>query len=116
MFHRFRYSDAVQRLLRAFFVHAKEWFSDETYVQYRPFRDKSDPNIVLKAEGHPDVRARATGYFFTSADGSEREFRYVLSATELAKVKPGVAYSLHPGNESEYKWSVADGVRLIRPR
>ncbi len=97
-----------------FYFHAKEWFSNATYVQYRPFRDKSDPNVVLKAEGLPNVFARATGYFFTSGDGSEREFRFVLERSELAKMKPGVAYSIHPKNDSAYKWQVADGVRLVR--
>jgi hypothetical protein len=98
------------------FAHAEEWFDDAgDYLQYRPFLRKAGLDFVLRAEGRPDVRCRASSLFITHRDSQLREFEVVIPPDELAKMAVGVAYALHPVNPGkEFRWEVKEGLRVVR--
>jgi Transglutaminase-like superfamily/Bacterial TSP3 repeat len=98
------------------FIHGDEWWPNASdYLQYKVFMRRADPNFVLKAKGHPDVKATLTMTFFTHASQDVRELEVVIPPEELAKMAQGVAYTLHPVNGTpNYQWQVKDGVTLTR--
>ncbi|MFI5403133.1 MAG: transglutaminase domain-containing protein, partial [Planctomycetota bacterium] len=88
----------------------KENRQDGTHQQYKSFYDLADKEFVLRAEGHPDVPARAErGYWGSGA------FYLRIEPEALARMAADAPYALVPRNASEEcRWAVADGVALTR--
>jgi hypothetical protein len=99
-----------------FFVHGEEWLKEAgDYLQYKAFLWRADPQIVLKAKGEPDVRARVGGQYFTQSSTDLRDVEVTIAAPEFARMARGVAYTIHPVNgKSDYQWKVRDGVTIAR--
>ncbi len=98
-------------------MHVREGRPDEGTEQYETFYGKVGKGFVLRAEGRPDVRARATrGYWVAPAEGMQ-EFYLRIEPNEFPKMAPEVPYSLVPVEEHEtYRWVVAEGARVVRPK
>lgn len=99
-----------------FWAHAQEHFPQIGYQQYKAFLSHVDPEVLLKAKGHADVKAQATGWYFT-AGGTDRELQFGISLREFAKLKRGAAYTLHPANGTpSHQWRIGKGVTVKAPR
>jgi len=98
------------------FIHGDEWWDDAgDYLQYRAFLRQADRDLVFRASGRPDVRARVGMGLFTHASRGKREVEVVIPKTEYAKIAKGVPYAIHPANAvSGYRWKVKDGLTLTR--
>jgi hypothetical protein len=97
-------------------VHGDEWFADRNYQQYRRFLSRADGNFVLRAKGHPDVKAHFAGPYVTAPADNVREMEIVIPPEEYARMARRVAYTIHPVNANgEYRWRVAAGVTVTRP-
>ena len=99
-----------------FLFHVREWFTDQSYNQLKRFMNRTDPQIMLRAQGHPDVPATLNLWYHTSTTNDGREFEVFIKGSDYAKMTPGVPYRLVPANHSEYPWIVAEGVSLTRPK
>jgi hypothetical protein len=99
------------------FIHGEEWLQDAgDHLQYKAFMRRADGDFVLKAKDRPDVKARLEGSFYTQTSAKLRELEVIIPPKEFAKMAPGVAYTLHPRNQSKsHTWGVRDGLTLTRP-
>jgi hypothetical protein len=96
-------------------LHVEEALDGADYTQYKPFLRQADPNFILRAEGHPDVRARVSGSFYTDFSNGLREFELVVAPEAFAAVAQGVDYALYPVNgRAGWAWRVGAGVVLRR--
>ncbi|MHC4470462.1 MAG: transglutaminase domain-containing protein [Planctomycetota bacterium] len=96
-------------------VHVKEWFPDQGYVQLKLFSSRADKEFVLRAKGHPDVRAVVSGWYYTQASTERREFHLHIAPEEYARMAKGVDYGLVPAKaEGDYVWRVGEGVVVRR--
>jgi len=88
----------------------KENRDDGGIAQYKPFYDLADKEFVLKAEGHPDVPARAErGYWGSGV------FYLRIEPEALGSMEADLAYALVPRNGAgECRWAVESGVTLAR--
>jgi hypothetical protein len=97
------------------YVHGEEWFPDQDHLQYRKFISRTDKSFVLRAEGHPDIKAEMQLSFWTHAPIDLRDILIVIRKEEFAKMAQGVAYTLHPANSvAEYKWKMKEGLTITR--
>jgi len=77
-------------------------------TKLRQLYRNADKQFVFKAEGHPDVPARAErGYWRTS------EFYIHIARRDLSKMATGVNYELAVAT-ADSKWSVQPGVNVVR--
>jgi hypothetical protein len=96
------------------FMHGEEWITDGPTMQYRPFIERADPNFILRANGKPEVRAKAVGSIGGGSDGV-REVILIIPKEALAKMAVDVPYTFHPANSRPgYQWRVRDGVTITR--
>jgi hypothetical protein len=97
------------------FVHGEEWFADQDHLQYRNFINRADKRVVLRAEGHPDVKGEMQLSFWTNPPSDIRDILIVIPKDEAAKLAPGATYTLHPANSvADYQWKVKKGVTIAR--
>jgi hypothetical protein len=95
-------------------VHVDEWFPDQDYTQIKLFLNRADRSFVLRAEGHPDVRAVMPGPYYT-AGGGVREIHLHIPPQEFAKMAKGVDYTLHPAkSQGDYVWRVGEEIVVSR--
>ena len=87
--------------------HIDEWFEGEGIGQYKSFYDMADKHFLLKAQGHPDVHAKAErGYW-------GQEFYIRIPEQEHVKMEIGILYTIHPVNSHpKYQWEVSQGVAI----
>jgi len=92
------------------FFQVKENRDDGGIAQYKPFYDLVDKQFVLRAEGHPDVPARAErGYWGSGV------FYVRIEPEALRNMAADVSYALVPRNDGgECRWTVEEGVTLTR--
>jgi hypothetical protein len=96
-------------------VHADEWFDDQPYTQYKLFMQAVDREFLLRAEGRPDVDARITMSYVTHPPEGLREMELLIPSQELARMEPGVAYTLLPRNEAPgYQWRTTGATLITR--
>ena len=94
-------------------IHVDEAFQGSLAGQYESFFADVDKQFELIAEGHPTVKAVALQAWWVDHDKGVREFYLNIPAGEFEKMKPGVAYSLRPRNQStKCRWEVARGVHV----
>ncbi len=88
-------------------LHIDEWFEGEGTVQYKSFYNMADKHFLLKAQGHPDVQAKAErGYW-------DQEFYIRIHEEEFVKMEIGVLYTIHPVNSHpKYQWKVSHEVAI----
>jgi len=98
------------------FLHTDEWLADgDSYLQYKVFLSKADPQFVLKAKGQPDVKIHLAGPYCTDPSSKLCEFEIVIPKDDFAKLVKGVAYTLHAQNGHKgYAWRVAEGLTVTR--
>jgi hypothetical protein len=91
------------------FLQVKENREGGGIAQYKPFYDVVDKEFVLRAEGKPDVPARAErGYWGSGV------FYVRIEPEALGTMSPDTAYALVPRNEGECRWAVEGAVTLTR--
>jgi hypothetical protein len=96
-------------------VHGDEWFDDQPYTQYKLFMQAVDRKFLLRAEGRPDVHARITMSYVTHPPEGLREMELLIPSQELARMEPGVAYTLVPRNEAPgYQWRTTGAILIMR--
>jgi transglutaminase superfamily protein len=96
-------------------MHVREGRQEEGTEQYATFYGKVGKGFVLRAEGRPDVRARAARGFWVDTTAGMREFYLRIDPDEFPKMAPDVPYSLVPVEEqASYRWVVADGAMVVR--
>jgi RNA polymerase sigma factor (sigma-70 family) len=96
-------------------VHGDEWFPDRDHLQYKVFMYRADPELLFRAKGRPDVKARVEMGFFTNSSTGMREIMVLIPSAEYAKMAKGVPYTLHPVNgRPGYRWKVKEGLTLTR--
>lgn len=98
------------------YVHVEEWFDNAgDYLQYKPFLQKADGNLVLRVKGQPDIRCRVSGSFVAGGSDKLREFEVVIPPDQFARMAKEVAYTLHPAAPGkEYHWEVKGELRISR--
>ncbi|HET6204879.1 MAG TPA: transglutaminase domain-containing protein [Planctomycetota bacterium] len=98
-------------------MHVREGRPGEGREQYATFYAQVKKGFVLRAEGSPDVPARATrGYWAAPAQGMQ-DFYLRIEPAEFPRMLPGVPYRLVPPEEGgEWAWVVAEGVSVVRPK
>lgn len=91
-------------------LRVKEIRPDQGPQQYAEFWNAVDHAFVLRAEGHPEVRAEAARGYWARESGW---FYVRIPRAELTRMVEGVDYALSPRNGNEgCAWVVADGVTL----
>ena len=99
-----------------FFIHVKEWNPLRGGDQLKEFSRAVDREFDLVADGRTKVLATCSIGSVASSSGHLREFHLIVLEPHLAKLIPGVAYTLAPRNKKPtHQWKVAKGVRVIRP-
>jgi hypothetical protein len=100
----------------AFYVHCKEWLENAgDWLQYKLFMRRADVKFALRAKDQPDVACGISMSFIAGGSQKLRELEVVIPPAEYAKMKQGVAYTLHPVNgRPGYEWRVDDGVTVQR--
>jgi len=72
--------------------------------------------FVLRAEGHPEIPARATRGYWTDVAHSVKDFYLRIEPRDFERMKRGVSYELvavADGGDG-YRWKVAPGVGIVR--
>ena len=88
-------------------LQTKEWIPDQNFIQLRDFLDGAGHVFILQADGHPDVRAKITGFNVDNGNGSFQAFGIHLESPLIQ----GVTYKLVPQNDGHsHTWQVQDGV------
>jgi hypothetical protein len=96
-------------------IHCNEWFPDRDHLQYKVFMYRADPELVFRAKGRPDVKARVEMGFFTNPSNGVREILVLIPSAEYATMAKGVPYTLHPVNgRPGYAWKVKEGLTFTR--
>ena len=96
-------------------IHCDEWFPDRDHLQYKVFMYRADPELVFRAKGRPDVKARVEMGFITNPSTGLREILVTIPSAEYAKMAKGTPYTLHPVNgKAGYAWKVKDGLTFTR--
>jgi hypothetical protein len=101
-----------------FLIGIEEWMAGHGHRQLRRLVENAGFNFVLKAGGGDDILIDQENFGGNcSSGGGEFQAFYVhLDTGQLLALVPGLAYSLHPVNQSEtYFWTVREGVTLKRP-
>lgn len=103
---------------RCFWIRCQEWLEKAGgYLQYQRFMNRADKNLVLAAEGQPDVRCYLSGSDVVDGTRNVRDLEVVISPNEYAKMVEDVAYTLNPVNAAEgYVWKVRDGLTIVREK
>jgi hypothetical protein len=99
-----------------FWLHGREWFEDAgDYLQYKLFLGRVGKELILRANGQPEIKCRLTGLYVTLRSQSLRDMEVLIPASEYAKMAKGVGYTLAPADTSSpYRWVVKDGLTLTR--
>lgn len=96
-------------------AHVREGRNGEGRDQYVEFYDRVGKEFVLKAEGKPDVRAKAVRGYWAKPEEDMKEFYLRIEPDELARMASGVPYRLVAKNgNAEFQWTVGDGVTIAR--
>jgi hypothetical protein len=96
-------------------IHCDEWFADRDHVQYKVFMRRADPELVFRAKGRPDVKARVEMSFITHPSQGLREIMVLIPSAEHAKMEKGTPYTLHAVNgRPGYEWKVKEGLTFTR--
>lgn len=89
-----------------FLLSFREWMPTD-YKQMRVFRTHASQDFLLRAEGHPELKARLAGGQWSRGDGSFQAYGVAVAEKDRGKIARGVAYTLVPLNISEtYYWKV----------
>jgi hypothetical protein len=97
-----------------FLIAIKEWLPNAPN-QMRALQGRIGRKFVLKAPGHPQIRAHLTQLDMSSG-GNFQAFGAQIDAEDKPKLVPGAAYSIEPINISDtYRWLVASNVALVLP-
>jgi hypothetical protein len=96
-----------------FLIACREWVPGK-YRQMSTFSKRAGQEFLLRAPGHPDLKARLNGLTLSAGDGSFQAYAAQLLPEDRARLAPGVAYSIEPLNVSDtYRWVVARGTTLL---
>jgi RNA polymerase sigma factor (sigma-70 family) len=96
-------------------IHGDEWLADRDHLQYKVFMHRADPELVFRAKGRPDVKARVEMGFITQPSQGLREIMVLIPSVEYAKMEKGTPYTLHAANgRPGYQWKVKEGLTLTR--
>ncbi|MCU0915339.1 MAG: hypothetical protein MUC88_12350 [Planctomycetes bacterium] len=101
-----------------FIIVIEEWLAGQDHRQLRSFREKVVFRFLLHASGQEDIRLTEEHFIGNCSSGNGRFQGFVvgLPASELAKIVPGVGYTLVPVEQREpYTLQVKSGVQLVRP-
>jgi hypothetical protein len=94
-------------------AHADEWFDEDDYHQYRRFLERVDRSILLKAPGHPTIKATVIGS--VTQPGGVHEFNLLINKANYAHMAGRVSYSIEAVNaKPDYKWRLSSGLTITR--
>jgi RNA polymerase sigma factor (sigma-70 family) len=96
-------------------IHGEEWIDGEPWQQYKVFLLAAGKEFLFQADGHPDVHGRiTTGSIVGQTD---HELIIQIPPEELARMEPGVAYTVTPRNEvAGYQWKIKGRVTITKRR
>ena len=96
-------------------MHVDEFRPNESSTQYKHFYGQVSKQFVLRAEGRPDVPARAARGYWVNSKEDTREFYLRIEPSEIGAMDAGVPYTLIALNQDgPYEWVVADGLQITR--
>ncbi len=94
-------------------IHGQEWIEGEPWQQYKVFLLAAGKEFLFQAEGHPDVHGRTTAGSIVGQ--TDHELVIAIPPEELAKMVPGIEYTLTPQNEVPgYAWTTTGRVTIAR--
>lgn len=96
------------------FLAIREWMSGADYRQLRSFEQRASSDFLLRAEGHPVLRAKLTGMKMSIGDGSFQGFELRVVPEDKPQIAAGAGYALEPVNRSEtYRWAIDSALKPV---
>ncbi len=94
-------------------IHGNEWIDGEPWQQYKVFLLAAGKEFLFQADGHPDVHGRITTGSIVGR--TDHELIIAIPPEELARMEPGVEYTLKPRNEVPgYEWKTQGRVTITK--
>lgn len=83
--------------------------------EYTEFYRAVDRNFVLRAAGHPDVRAEGLMKYWVDLGKELNDFILRIPPPEFAAMAPGVDYTLVFASDGALRWNIAPTATIRRP-
>ena len=94
-------------------IHGEEWIEGVPWQQYKVFLLAAGKEFLFQADGHPDVHGRITTGSIVGR--TDHELIIAIPPEELARMEPGVEYTLKPQNEMPgYEWKTKGRVTIAK--